>query len=97
MYDIKSSYSYDEATDTVYVYKEQDVEPLIEENKIMADNLREVPGLGYHAGRIPITVVEEYCKRRGITWREFMSDDKHVRFLLQNRDMSKFRIWNGKW
>jgi len=97
MYDIKESYHYDELTDRLTIKREQDIEPLIEQNKLMADNLKEVPGLGYHAGRIPMVMVEDYMKKTGITFGEFLSDDKHVKILLQNRDLSKLRIWNGKW
>jgi hypothetical protein len=96
-YDIKETFHYDEALDRLTIHRQQDFEPLIEENRVMRDELKEVPGLGYLAGRLPMVLVEEYMKRKGITFHEFMSDDSHVRFLLQNRDLSKLKVWEGKW
>lgn len=49
-----------------------------------------------HAARIPQVIVEKYCNDRGITFREFMNDQTHVRRILNDPDNAMFRVWKGR-
>lgn len=49
-----------------------------------------------HAAKIPKAVIENYMARVGITFHEFMVDDKHVRAMLNDPELSGFRIWKGR-
>jgi hypothetical protein len=40
--------------------------------------------------------VESYCQKAGITLHDFMSDQTHIRRILENPDNSLFRIWKGR-
>ena len=49
-----------------------------------------------HAARIPNVIVEKYCNDHGITFQQFMHDREHLRRVLNDPDLSAFRIWKGK-
>lgn len=74
----------------------QDVEPLLE----MCSNLRSVGAVGSSemrlAARFPDVAVRGYCNQKGITLEEFNADRKHIRAMLNDPDLSKFRVWQGR-
>jgi len=96
MSDIKTSLHYDEVEDRLTVKREQEVKPLIERNKVLAEAPPYVEGLGYYAGSIPAIVIEGYCNENNVTFQDFMSDPKHINRILNDPDYKKFRIWQGK-
>lgn len=49
-----------------------------------------------HAAKIPTSVIENYIARLGITFHEFMANPKHINAMLNDPDLSGFRIWTGK-
>lgn len=49
-----------------------------------------------HAAKLPFVAIEQYCNRLGITFEEFMRERKHVRAMLNDPDLSGFRIWPGR-
>lgn len=49
-----------------------------------------------HAASFPRVLIDQYCANKGITFREWMQDKKHVRFMLNDPDLKHFRIWAGK-
>ena len=50
----------------------------------------------WHAASYPAVVVETYCNQAGITFSEFMQNKVHVRRMMQDPDLSKFRIFEGR-
>lgn len=48
-----------------------------------------------HAARIPFSVIEQYCNLNGITYEEWSQNPVHARRMLQDPDLSGFRIWTG--
>jgi len=50
----------------------------------------------WHAAHFPAIAVELYCNRAGIEFSEFMQNKAHVRRMLQDPDLSKFRVFEGR-
>lgn len=74
----------------------QDCTPILERTQAMN---RE----GHHgssdmklAASLPMVVVERYCNNNGITFEQFMQGREHIKRMLNDPDLSYFRIWPGK-
>jgi hypothetical protein len=48
------------------------------------------------AAEFPMVLVETYCNLHGITFADFMANPEHARAMLNDPDLSKFRIWEGR-
>jgi len=98
MSDISTEYSHDWKTDTLHVKREQDCEPIVDEVarlKQVTDG-RGDTSLGYFVGRIPAIIVEKYLTEMGVTYREFMQEDVHIKRIMNDPAYKKFRIFEGK-
>lgn len=49
-----------------------------------------------HAASFPAVIVEKYCNLHGIDFAEFMREKIHIRRMLQDPDLSGFRVWGGR-
>lgn len=74
----------------------QDCDPILEYAKARHNE-------GHHgssemrlAASIPFVIVEKYCNDNGVTFAEFMNYEAHKKRLLNDPDLSYFRIWNGR-
>lgn len=74
----------------------QDCSPILEKAKAMANE-------GMHgtkdmrlAATLPNVVIETYCNNNGITFQEWMSNPIHIKRMLNDPDLSGFRIWKGR-
>lgn len=47
-------------------------------------------------GTIPLIEIEKYCNRVGVTLHEFWVDDTHMTRMLNDPDLSLFRVWEGR-
>lgn len=76
--------------------RSQDVAPILDH----VTRLRNAGEVGSsemkHAAKIPKAVIENYIARTGISFHEFMVDEKHIRAMLNDPDLSGFRIWKGR-
>lgn len=76
----------------------QDVEPILEHVK--AARAAGMTGSKdmRHAARIPHAVVENYLAQHNLTLAELMSSagEKHWKAMLNDPDLSGFRIWKGR-
>lgn len=84
--------------DTLVIQRSQDVDPILRATRELAkdNNGKSQSGEMYHAARLPMVLVENYCNQKGITFREFMANPTHVKTMLNDPALSKFRIWNGR-
>lgn len=91
---------YDEHTDTLTINRTQDCEPFVEQAKQQGEYWNSRGALLKNdlvpAAEYPPVIVELYCRKNGISFNEFIVDRKHVRNMLVDPDLSKFRIWKGK-
>lgn len=76
--------------------RSQDVAPILD-HVTRLRNAREFGSSEMkHAAKIPKAVIENYIARTGITFHEFMVDEKHIKAMLNDPDLSGFRIWKGR-
>jgi len=76
--------------------RSQDVEPVLEQAKQLRSNGQVGSSEMRHAARLPLIEIEKYLALTGITMHEFMTDPVHVKAMLNNPDLSQFRIWTGR-
>ena len=76
--------------------RSQDVEPVLEQAKRLRSNGMVGSSEMRHAARIPLIEIEKYLALTGITMHEFMTDPAHVKAMLNNPDLSQYRIWTGR-
>lgn len=97
---IKENVSYQESIDEVVRERVQDCEPYVEAAKILRENYQgPYPTLGkelVQVAEFPQIIIEQYCKRKGITFSEFLLDDAHTQALLRDPDLAAFRVYQGK-
>ena len=78
------------------VERVQDVEPILK----ATHDLRTQGAVGSsemrHAASLPMVLVEAYCNTNHIEFSEFMAHPKHVKAMLNDPALSKFRIWEGR-
>ena len=96
MTEVKTQVIDDPSEDRLYVYREQDVEPILEEAKRRHNEGLQGSKEYKHAMSIPNVLVEKYCQMHGITFAEFMGNEQHIRRMLSDPDLSHFRIWKGR-
>ncbi len=74
----------------------QDCAPVIETTATLRSHGATGSSDFKHAAALPMVVVENYCARHGITFHEWMANPVHVRAMLNDPDLRKFRIWEGR-
>lgn len=52
--------------------------------------------LGKHAADYPPGFMEMYAKTKGITFHELMANPVHIRNMLNDPELSGFRVWKGR-
>ncbi|MEW8193305.1 MAG: hypothetical protein AB2793_06325 [Candidatus Thiodiazotropha sp.] len=84
--------------DRLYIATVQDVEPILEKVKAEKENHREskTEALGVKAGTIPKVIILRYMQEMGVSYRDFLMDDVHVRRILMDPDFKRFRVWEGR-
>lgn len=85
------------ATDNgLTIERVQDVEPIL----LACHDRRTVGATGSselrHAASIPKVLVEAYCNNHRITFREFMTEPKHGKAMLNDPALRAFRVWEGR-
>ena len=49
-----------------------------------------------HIAEFPMTVIETYINKAGITFSEFMSNEVHAKRMISDPDLKGFRVWGGR-
>lgn len=98
MNDIKTHYHYDALENKDVIAVTQDCEPIVDEVKLLKQRTdgRGDTSLGYHVGRIPAAIINQYLKFAGVTFEEFCADNTHVMRIINNPELKRFRIFEGK-
>ena len=72
-----------------------DATPFMEDAKTIRDATGGRFGESVHIGRVPLAMVTEWLKEAGVSW-----DDPAAQHIIlakmQERDFSKFRVWEGR-
>jgi hypothetical protein len=94
--EVHTRFNLDESDSKIVVRRVQDVEPVLDRAKALHNEGLHGSSDYKHAASIPNVIVERYCNLSGITFAEFMANDEHIRRLLNDPDLSHFRIWPGR-
>ena len=85
----------DDDNDRIVIVQSQDVAAIVDDCKARSNEGFHENGVGKHVARVPNVVVEHYLNVHGITLREFMADDTHIRRLVNDPAFADLRIWQG--
>lgn len=97
MSDVKTITHYDEANDRLTIERVQDVEPYLDQAKAEAEASKSVKSGDFKkAGIIPLVALEAWMRLKGVTFADFMRDRSICKRLLNDPDLSKFRVWKGR-
>jgi len=99
MSDIRTRFHYDHTEDRSVIERVQDCEPALERAKALhnAGLTHSADREWVHAASIPNVLVEKYLNDHGITFVEFCRNEDHMRRLLNDAELSGFRIWKGRY
>ena len=80
----------------IVVARSQDVESIMEKSKALHNEGLHTTEMGDKlAGYLPYVLIEKYIEQKGITFQSFMADKAHVRAMLNDPNLSHFRVWKG--
>lgn len=96
MSEVKTQIVVDPSEDVFHVNRVQDVEPILEDAKRRHNEGLHGSKDYKHAMSIPNVLVERYCELNGISYAEFMGNEQHIRRMLNDPELSHFRIWKGR-
>lgn len=87
---------YYEADGRGHVVRHQDVTDVLESCKARHNAGAMGANGNRHYGQIPETIIERYCAQQGVTLRDFIQNPEHSKRLLNDPDLSGFRIYKGR-
>jgi hypothetical protein len=82
--------------DRLYVGRSQDCTKIAEYAKALHNEGLHGSADVKHVAKLPLVIVEKYCNERGITFEQFMAEEKHIKAVVEDRDNAMFRIWPGR-
>ena len=74
----------------------QDCTPILEDVKERHNQGQFGSSEMKHAARIPNVAIELYCNTNGIEYAEWVSNPVHIKRMLNDPELSAFRIWPGR-
>ena len=48
------------------------------------------------AATVPVFIIHEFLNHKGLTWKEFMRDEKLQTWFLDSDYAKPFRVWKGR-
>lgn len=94
---MKEAYHYDEMQDTLTIHRVEDVGAVLDANKRQFDpDNKHYKENFNHVARIPLIVLEKYCKDKGIKYEEFINSEKLFKRFLNDPDNKFFRTKPGR-
>jgi hypothetical protein len=94
MIDLDTKFHFHDGNMTVQ--RTQDCTPIAERMKALHNGGHHGSSEMKHAASIPFVIIEDYCNKNNITFHECMSNKEHMRRMLNDPDLSAFRVWKGK-
>lgn len=94
---ISEKYHYDQLTDKLHIERVQDVQPILEANKRAQNDAGNFKSEVFNKkASIPLIVLEKWLADKGITYQEFMGNDKVLKRFLNDPDNSFCLTRKGK-
>lgn len=85
-----------EAQGEQFIQRTQDCTPIAERCQAMHREGMHGSSEVKLAASIPNILIEKYCLDNGITFRDWMTDETHMRRMLSDPALAHFRIWPGR-
>lgn len=81
--------------DRMVVQRSQDCTPILEQCKAQqAEGLTGSSDMRL-AAKLPYVVLENYCNVNNIEFKEAIQNPVHIKRMLNDPDLSGFRVWRG--
>ena len=77
------------------IQRQYDVNPILQQNKIIRDSGAGVTGENRLVGRIPMFMVTEWMKEAGVALDDNDARKDIIRKKMLSGDFDKFRVWEG--
>lgn len=94
MSDMQTSFAHESGL--LIVKNVQDVEPILQNCKERSAEGMHGSGEMKHAASFPMVLIEAYCNKANITFQEWLKNKDHIKSMLNDPDLSGFRIWPGR-
>ena len=91
---MRQYFHYDEAEDKTTLYQEQDVQPILNANKIEMNHIDQSGNFMKHVACIPKVVIEQW-RKEGINFFD-PNDWKYVKQKLNSNEFQYFRTYGGE-
>jgi hypothetical protein len=91
----KETVHYDSDGRTFTVQRQYDVNPTLEQAKIIRDSGAGVTGENRLVGRIPMVMVDQWMKEAGVAHNDNEARKEIIRKKMLSGDFDKFRVWGG--
>ncbi len=76
-----------------------DFNPILDSAEVLPDQ-RDLGGPqiadGKHVARLPMKLVAEKARERGVAWNDHEGMQKVVQEMIQSNEYAHFRIWGGR-
>lgn len=90
-------FHYDEMSDSLTIERTEDITPVLDANKRQYNQSDSHFNETFnHVAKIPTIAIEKWCKLKGVTYYEFMNNDKLTREFLNDPDNKFFRTKPGR-
>lgn len=90
-------YHYDHKEDKLHIERVQDVQPILDANKRAQNDARGFKSEIFNKkASIPLIVLEKWLADKGITYQEFMGNDKVLKRFLNDPDNAFCLTRKGK-
>jgi hypothetical protein len=91
----KEKVHYHNDSDKFTIQRQYDVNPILEQNKVIRDAGAGVTGENRLVGRIPMFMVTEWMKEAGVALDDNDARKEIIRKKMLSGDFDKFRVWGG--
>ncbi len=92
----KEKVHYHSDGDKFTVQRQYDVNPTLQQAKIIRDSGAGVTGENRLVGRIPMFMVTEWMKEAGVALDDNEARKEIIRKKMLSGEFDKFRVWEGK-
>lgn len=84
---LSEKYYYDETEDKLHIERVQDVQPILDQNKRAFNDAGSFKSEVFNKkASIPVVVLLQWLQKKGITYQEFMGNDKVLKRFLNDPD-----------
>ena len=94
---MKEKIKYDHNENKITINRTFDVAPVIEQNKLARDMGKENFGDSKFVGRVPMYLIEEWCKEAGLQPHDTDARKEVLRKKLLSGEFDKLRVWKGNY